>query len=136
MFADKGVTVSRRTVLAGLVSMLVSACGRLAFTAANVPAVFGSYQRHPNVAYGPDPQHALDVYVPDQASTSRALVVFWHGGRWEFGDKADYRFVGAALTELGCVAVLPNYRHYPDVRMPGFMEDAARCGRDRPVGTL
>ena len=59
------------------------------------------------------------------------LVVFWHGGRWSFGDKADYRFVGAALAELGYVAVLPNYRHYPEVKMPGFMDDAARAA---PVG--
>jgi acetyl esterase/lipase len=29
------------------------------------------------------------------------------------------------LAELGYVAVLPNYRHYPQVKMPGFMHDAA-----------
>jgi acetyl esterase/lipase len=56
-------------------------------------------------------------------------VVFWHGGRWSFGDKSEYRFVGAALAELGCVAVLPNYRLYPEVKMSGFMDDAARAGR-------
>src|SRR5260370_14294298 len=97
--------------------------------AANVPAAFGAYQRLPNISYGADPQHRLDVYVPDQASAGpRPLVVFWHGGRWRFGDKADYRFVGAALAALGYVAVLPNYRHYPHVKMPGFMDDAARAG--------
>jgi acetyl esterase/lipase len=130
MPAGSTATVSRRTALAGLLSMLSTACGRLAFTAANVPAAFGPYQRHANTAYGPDPKHRLDVYVPDRAGTpSRPMVVFWHGGRWRFGDKADYRFVGAALTELGCVAVLPNYRHYPQVKMPGFMDDAASAGR-------
>ena len=86
----------------------------------------------PNIAYGADPQHRLDVYVPDQIRDGSRpggapLVVFWHGGRWSFGDKADYRFVGAALAELGYVAVLPNYRHYPQVKMPGFMDDAARA---------
>ena len=70
--------------------------------AANVPAVFGAYQRHANIAYGPDPQHRLDVYVPrESAAAPRPVIVFWHGGRWKFGDKADYRFVGAALAELG-----------------------------------
>jgi acetyl esterase/lipase len=53
--------------------------------------------------------------------------VFWHGGRWKFGDKADYRFVGAALVQLGYVAILPNYRHYPQVKMQGFMGDAAQA---------
>jgi len=122
--------VSRRTVLAGLGALFAAGCGRVAFMAANVPAVFGAYQRHANLAYGDEPQHRLDVYLPDKAAAApRPLVVFWHGGRWSFGDKADYRFVGAALAELGYVAVLPNYRHYPDVKMPGFMDDAARAER-------
>jgi acetyl esterase/lipase len=129
MLADRSADLSRRRVLPGLLSLLTEACGRLAFTAANLPAAFGPYRRQANLAYGPDPQHALDVYVPKRPSTSRPLVVFWHGGRWQSGDKADYRFVGAALTELGCVAVLPNYRHYPDVKMAGFMDDAARAAR-------
>jgi acetyl esterase/lipase len=130
MPADKPGRVSRRTALAGLASMLAPGCGRVEFLAANVPATFGAYTRNANIAYGADPQHRLDVYVPDQESVEpRPLVVFWHGGRWSFGDKADYRFVGAALAELGYVAVLPNYRHYPAVKMPGFMDDAARAGR-------
>ncbi len=129
MSADRPARISRRTALAGLGAMMAAGCGRVAFMAANVPAAFGAYQRHPDISYGADLQHRLDVYVPDQASAGpRPLVVFWHGGRWRFGDKADYRFVGAALAELGYVAVLPNYRHYPDVKMPGFMDDAARAG--------
>jgi acetyl esterase/lipase len=120
----------RRTALAGLVAMLATGCGRLEFMAANVPAAFGAYRRHADISYGTDPQHRLDVYIPSEVPREpRPLVVFWHGGRWTFGDKADYRFVGAALAELGCVAVLPNYRHYPVVKMPGFMDDAARAGR-------
>jgi acetyl esterase/lipase len=130
MPADKPVSVSRRTALAGMVAALAAGCGRVAFMAANVPAAFGPYRRHRNLRYGPDPRHVLDVYVPDKVSQeARPLVVFWHGGRWRFGDKADYRFVGAALAELGYVAVLPNYRLYPDVKMPGFMDDAAHAGR-------
>jgi acetyl esterase/lipase len=130
MPADKPGRVSRRTALAGLASMLTPGCGRVEFLAANVPAAFGAYTRRADIAYGADPQHRLDVYVPDQAPVEPPpLVVFWHGGRWSFGDKADYRFVGAALAELGYVAVLPNYRHYPQVKMPGFMDDAARAGR-------
>ena len=128
MPADKPARVTRRTALAGFAAMLATGCSRVAFMAANVPAVFGAYRRHPNVPYGLGPQHGLDVYVPDlKPQEPRPLVVFWHGGRWRYGDKADYRFVGAALAELGYVAVLPNYRHYPEVKMAGFMDDAARA---------
>jgi acetyl esterase/lipase len=130
MPADKPAGVSRRAVLAGIAAGLATGCGRIEFVAANGPAVFGSYRRFPNISYGTDPQHRLDVYVPDQVSAApRPVVVFWHGGRWSFGDKGDYRFVGAALTELGYVAVLPNYRHYNQVKMAGFMDDAARAGQ-------
>jgi acetyl esterase/lipase len=123
--------LSRRTAVTGLAAMLATGCGRLAFMAANVPAAFGAHRRYPNIPYGDDPQHRLDVYQPTGVPVEplRPLVVFWHGGRWSSGDKADYRFVGAALAELGYVAVLPNYRHYPQVKMPGFMADAVRAGR-------
>ena len=126
--ADTPPGMNRRTALAGFAALVATGCSRVAFLAANVPAVFGAYRRHHDVAYGPGPQHRLDVYVPHgAAATPRPLVVFWHGGRWSYGDKADYRFVGAALAELGLVAVLANYRHYPEVKMPGFMDDAAHA---------
>jgi acetyl esterase/lipase len=113
-------------VLAGLAVAAASACTQIEFLAANVPAVFGAYRRHADISYGTDPRQRLDLYVPEKAASARTpVVVFWHGGRWSEGDKSQYRFVGAALTELGCVAILPNYRHYPLVKMPGFMHDSA-----------
>jgi acetyl esterase/lipase len=100
------------------------------FLAANAPAAFGAYKRHANIAYGPDPQHRLDVYVPTKPKdAARPVIVFWHGGRWREGDKSDYRFVGAALAESGYVVVVANYRHYPQVKMPGFMDDAAQAAQ-------
>ncbi len=120
--------VTRRTLLAGLGALATAACSKLVFVAANVPAAFGAYRRHADVSFGSGAHHALDVYVPDRpAATPRPLVVFWYGGRWTTGDKDDYKFVGAALAGLGYVAVLPNYRHYPDVKLAGFMDDAARA---------
>ena len=131
MPAGKIKPVSRRTALTGLVGLIGAGCSRVVFFAANAPAVFGAYTRHTNLAYGTDPQQRVDVYVPDGPARSvpRPVVIFWHGGRWEFGDKSDYRFVGAALAESGYVAVIANYRHYPQVKMPGFMDDAARAAQ-------
>ena len=130
MPAGKIKPVSRRTALTGVLTLLTAGCSRVLFFAANAPAVFGPYKRHANLAYGTDAQHHVDVYVPDQpAQSPRPVIVFWHGGRWETGDKSDYRFVGAALAESGYVAVIANYRHYPQVKMPGFMDDAARAAQ-------
>jgi acetyl esterase/lipase len=131
MPAGKIKPVSRRTALTGLVTLVAAGCSRAVFFAANAPALFGPYTRHSDLAYGADPQQKVDVYVPSQGGLEapRPLVVFWHGGRWEFGDKSDYRFVGAALAESGYVAVIANYRHYPQVKMPGFMADAAQAAQ-------
>ena len=129
MPADRsGGPLSRRTLLVQLCALVSAACSKAAFLAANVPAAFGPYKRRANIRYGTDAQHRLDVYIPDKsAAAPRPLIVFWHGGRWSFGDKAEYRFVGAALAELGYVTVVPNYRHFPEVLMPGFMDDAAQA---------
>ena len=124
--------IRRRLLPAVLAASALTACAltgcvRLGFVAANVPAYFGHYTRVADIAYGEDPQQKLDVYKPAHALAGAPIVIFWHGGRWSFGDKSDYRFVAAALSDLGYVAVLPNYRHYPQVKMPGFMQDAARA---------
>ena len=59
----------------------------------------------------------LDVYAPRNA-TEAPLVVFFYGGGWEDGNKADYRFAAMALAKRGIVTVVPDYRLYPDVRFP------------------
>jgi acetyl esterase/lipase len=100
----------------------------LALAAANLPARFGPYRRRTNLAYGAHPRHRLDVYLPVKPAGSPVpLVLFWHGGRWSSGDKAGYRFVGSALAELGYATMIANYRRYPQVKMAGFMDDAARA---------
>lgn len=68
----------------------------------------------------------LDVYSPIGVKNA-PTVVFFYGGRWTNGDKADFRFVGQALASRGFVAVLPNYRKYPEVRFPTFVEDGAKA---------
>jgi acetyl esterase/lipase len=78
-----------------------------------------------DVAYGVDPAQRLDVYAPVRDGTLRPVVMFVHGGRWQSGDKAEYRFVALTLTRAGAIAVLPNYRLYPAVRMEPAMRDLA-----------
>jgi acetyl esterase/lipase len=117
-----------RNVKTGLKWTATEVLLKVAFWSANVSASFGPYRRSADQAYGADPRQRLDVYVPTETTASPVpLVVFWHGGRWSSGDKAEYRFVGSALAELGLATVVPNYRCYPQVKLAGFMDDAARA---------
>lgn len=70
----------------------------------------------------------LDIYSPAGASGA-PVVIFFHGGRWSEGKKEDYKFVGQALAARGMVAVIPDFRQYPQVRYPKFLQDNARAVR-------
>ena len=117
---------SRVAAVAIIVAVVaaLSNCGKIAFAVVNVPAHAGWYERKANIPYGSDPRQRLDVYAPGGAF-NRPVVVFWYGGIWIKGTREDYRFVGAALANAGYVAVLPDYRLYPQVRYPAFVEDGA-----------
>jgi acetyl esterase/lipase len=117
-------TVSRLGVVA--LVLLVAACSSSKFLLANAPAALSGVVRHVDLPYGQDPRQRLDVYAPRQA-VNRPVVIFWYGGSWTEGSKADYRFVGTTLAERGFVAVLPDYRLYPQVTFPLFDEDGARA---------
>ncbi len=86
----------------------------------------GSHGETCALAYGPDPRHRLDVYTPP-GGLPAPVVVFFYGGGWAEGDRHLYRFLGAAMARRGFVTVIPDYRVYPQVRFPAFLEDAARA---------
>lgn len=78
--------------------------------------------------YGPLERHTLDVYRP-QGAGPHPVAVFFYGGGWEEGERRSYRFVGAALAAAGILAVIPDYRLFPEVRLDGFLEDGAAAVR-------
>lgn len=86
----------------------------------------GGFQVVKNIAYAPGPRGRLDVYVPEGAKGA-PVVVFFYGGSWQEGGKAMYRFVGAALAARGIVTIIPDYRLYPQVRFPSFLQDGAQA---------
>lgn len=71
----------------------------------------------------------LDVYTPKNPTGPAPVVMFIYGGAWEAGDRADYEFVGRALASRGFVTVIPDYRVYPEVTYPEFLEDNAAAVR-------
>jgi len=81
-----------------------------------------------SVAYAGRPRHTLDICRPIDAAAA-PVVVFFYGGGWRGGNKRLYRYVAKALARRGYVAVVPDYRVYPEARYPDFIEDAALAVR-------
>lgn len=78
----------------------------------------------PDIAYGPDPRHRLDIYRPSAPPDGAVpVVVFSYGGSWAEGEKDHYQFVGRALAAHGYLTVIPDYRLVPDHPFPDFVED-------------
>lgn len=77
-----------------------------------------------DVAYASGARRGLDIYQPRDAA-GLPLVVFLYGGSWRMGSKAMYPFVAATLARRGAVVMVPDYRLYPEVRYPAFLQDNA-----------
>ncbi|RJS93345.1 alpha/beta hydrolase [Salinisphaera sp. Q1T1-3] len=115
--------VFRRAAIASVLSGLLTACSGQFWVNALTPP--WGHTRHADIAYGEGPRQQLDIYAPARPATGRPVVVFFYGGSWQTGDKDGYRFVGQALASRGITAVIPDYRLYPQVRFPAFVEDSA-----------
>ena len=81
-----------------------------------------------SIAYAQGARHTLDVCRPKSAIAA-PVIVFFYGGGWRSGSKRTYRYVAKALARRGYVAVLPDYRIYPQARYPGFLDDGAQAVR-------
>lgn len=101
---------------------VLSACSPVAVLNALAPKTGITETR--DVRYAPGDRHDLDIYAPT-GQRSAPVVVFIYGGGWKDGGKADYRFVAAALAARGFLTVVPDYRLFPEVRFPVFLQDNA-----------
>ena len=106
---------------------LLAACSPVAIVTSLVPG--STYQFVGDLAYGQAPRQRLDIYTPLPASMpapgARPLVVFFYGGTWSHGARAQYKFVGEALASRGAIVVVPDYGLSPTFTYPVFVRDSA-----------
>ncbi len=109
------------------IASILSGCS--AVGTLNALAAKSSYTLSANVAYGALPRHKLDIYTPTAAVPAAGwpVVVFFYGGSWNTGERADYKFVGEALAARGVLTLVADYRLYPEVRYPDFLADSAQA---------
>ena len=106
----------------------------------NGPAVLSSVDRlvggsgdasvRATISTGEHPSQKLIVWAPDGRDPGAAplpVLLFVHGGSWNWGDPIDYGFIGRAFVPKRFVVVLAGYRLHPDAVYPAMLEDTARA---------
>ncbi|MEO6199185.1 MAG: alpha/beta hydrolase [Sphingomicrobium sp.] len=127
--------MKRRGILAligvGLVAIGFAGCSALTTFDTLVPKDGGVMVAAKDVAFGPGDRQRLDVYRPAALTPGKPLpiIVFFYGGSWKTGSKEGYSWVARALAARGFVVVIPDYRLYPSVNYPAFLEDNAAAVR-------
>jgi acetyl esterase/lipase len=81
-----------------------------------------------SIAYAERSRHRLDVCRP-RGVVAAPVIIFFYGGAWQSGYKELYRYVAKALARRGYVAAVPDYRIYPEVCYPDFLDDGAQVVR-------
>ena len=125
--------MTRRFGLAAIGASLTAACSPLTLFA-NLSPKDAALTSARDVSFGPDPRQKLDVYAPPNPrggakGPPAPVALFIYGGSWDSGRRQDYNWVGRALAARGFVTIIADYRLYPDVRFPAFLEDGALAVR-------
>ncbi|WP_182085011.1 alpha/beta hydrolase [Aureimonas sp. ME7] len=110
--------------LAAVASVLAACSGAAVLNAVTSRSGFETVR---GLRYMPGDRGTFDLYVPNGATARTPVVVFFYGGSWDSGSKSIYPFVGQSLASAGYIVAIPDYRVYPAVRFPGFVEDGAKA---------
>ncbi|XP_020786028.1 kynurenine formamidase [Boleophthalmus pectinirostris] len=70
-----------------------------------------------NVPYGEGDGEKLDVYIPSTNSLDMPLVIYIHGGYWQFLSKEESGFMAVPLISKGVVVVAVDYDTAPKGNM-------------------
>lgn len=112
-----------RSIAGIFVGFVLVACSPLTLLSSVSPSQH--FERVPDLPYGTADRQRLDFYRPRDVTDDAPLVVFFYGGGWKNGTKEEYEFVASSLTRAGFVVAIPDYRVFPDIRFPTFVEDGA-----------
>jgi acetyl esterase/lipase len=91
-----------------------------------VVSVSDSVEVHRAISYSDDgvDKHKLDLFLP-KGRTNFPVMVFFHGGAWQSGDRSTYGILGTRLAKAGIGVAIASYRLMPANPHPAQIEDAA-----------
>lgn len=80
-------------------------------------AASARYRCQRQIAYGPDPDHTLDLYPAPHLQGPAPLVLFVHGGFWRSMRASQFAFLAAGFVDQGISVAVIDYPLIPRVRM-------------------
>lgn len=80
---------------------------------------------HRDLSYGDGARETLDIYPAQDPDAP--LVVYLHGGYWQWNDKAGFGFVAPPLVNQGVSVAVVNYPLCPDIRVEAIGESVRRA---------
>ena len=93
---------------------------------ANLVSRTSQVELQKDIPYGDSERQNFDLYLPKSpVSATTPVIVYFYGGGWTSGEKTMYRFLGRKLASMGYIVAIPDYRLYPMVTYPGFVQDCA-----------
>ncbi len=88
-------------------------------------AAAGRCRTVPDIAFGPDEDQKLDLYLPDDARARDVpVILFFHGGAWMHGYKEWAGFMAPALVDSPAIFISAGYRLAPGHKFPAPLDDA------------
>jgi acetyl esterase/lipase len=112
-----------KNLLAAAALLPLAACSPV--TLANGMVSRAGYHVVSDLSYGADPRQKLDLYIPDHPTGP--VLLFFYGGGWQSGTKSLYLSFGQAFASQGILTAIADYRLYPQVHYPAFIQDSARA---------
>ena len=112
-----------------LTAPVLSACRDVGLFAVNFPTRFADVERVDGIVFDTATGLKLDLYRPADTGMAgkQPVLMFFYGGGWNKGVRDAYRFFGTTMAEAGYLVVIADYRKYPEVIFPTFIEDGARA---------
>ena len=121
-------SVSRRAGLVALAASVSAACSPLSVFATFTPKD-AARREAKGARYRDGPRGGVDIYAPPIARCPAPVAVFFYGGSWDSGRKGDYGWAARAIAAQGFLTLAPDYRLFPEVRFPDFLDDCAMAVR-------
>jgi acetyl esterase/lipase len=110
-------------MLATMITLIIGALTFVVLTPVTPSLAKSNIQK--DIAYGSLGRQKLDVYMPKTTTSETQVLFFLYGGSWDSGNKSSYAFMGKTFSKEGFITVVADYRLYPKVTFPAFVNDAA-----------